>query len=84
MTATIKTLEIKMADKVVPLTKAIVHQLETFPTGLTLDSNIELIGSVSLPEHLLYLFNTPHGIQVARWMPDKWRRQDCPRIVLVK
>jgi hypothetical protein len=69
MNITIKTAEITIGEKAVPLTKSIVKQLYhfswTLQPGWTRD-DVKGVGSVDLGDELAYLIQTPDGLQRTR------------------
>jgi hypothetical protein len=69
MNITIKTLTVQVESKEVPLTKAMVNQLDYMPVSLPRDwkwDDIKCIGSVSLTDAIWYLYNTPDGLRRSR------------------
>lgn len=87
MNITIKTATVTVEDREVPLTRAMVNQLEYLHEGWTREV-VELIGSVSLPDAIVYLFKTPRGIQRAARIPSGINHigdaNSFPRIILTK
>lgn len=69
MNVTIKTLTVQVESKSVPLTRAMVNQLDYMPSTLKKGWQIEdikCIGSVSLPDFIWYLYQTPDGLMRSR------------------
>lgn len=97
MNATIKTLEVIVGDKNVPLTKAMAHQFEWHdPSNWTMpdleSGRVKVLGEVSLTDGIFILLETPHGIQRMRagnlsqkvhdWLKAKGLRVE--RLILIK
>lgn len=96
MNATIKTLEIVVGDKTVPLSKLIVNQLP-FLEGKFADNSrfeeggdCEILGDISLPDGPWIIVETPHGLQRTNSMRSAFeatlRKQGkrLERIILTK
>jgi hypothetical protein len=89
MNVTIQTLTVQVENKSVPLTKAMVNQLQylysSFPKGWDID-NVKCIGSVSLTDALWYLYETPEGLHRSRSFFSRLSEQcvEPPRLVLLK
>ena len=83
MNVTIKTLEIQVGDKIVPLSKSIVNQLEWL--GNFRKDEYTALGTVSTPDACLTLFSTPRGLQ--KCTGDMSNKNDwglLPRLILLK
>jgi hypothetical protein len=78
---------VTIENRQVPLTRAMVNQLESLHSGWTRDA-VTLIGSVSLPDAIVYLFNTPRGLQKSSHIPSAITHvgdeSSYPRIILTK
>jgi hypothetical protein len=87
MLITIKTAFVQLEGREVPLTRAMVNQLESLHSGWTRDV-VTLIGSVSLPDAIVYLFKTPRGLQKSNHIPSGITHvgdeSSYPRIILTK
>ena len=85
MNATIKTLEVVVADKTVPVTKAIVNQLEWFDSTKYVREDCAAIGTISTPDNVFTIWSTPRGL--ARWTGDcsgRFGIGELPRLILLK
>jgi hypothetical protein len=83
MNATIKTLDIVMGDKTVPLSKSIVNQLEWLNGNL--GDEITALGTVSTADSIYTIFATPNGLQRCTGdMSHKNNWGKLPRLILTK
>lgn len=73
----------QLEDREVPLTRSMVNQLEHL-NGMWSRNDITVVGSVSLPNEIVYLFTTPRGLQRAGHLPGVFIDTDAPRIILTK
>ena len=88
MNCTIKTLEIKVDDKTIPLTKAIFNQLEWLDS-YSVSGSVLALGTVSTPDGIYTVFETLHGLRRSTGDmlnktsgSNKWGI--LPRIILLK
>lgn len=88
MNAIIKTAIVTVENREVPLTRAMVNQMEfmkmTLPDGWSSDC-IKVLGSVSLPDAITYIFATPRGLQKNGYIPTALQTgEEPPRLILLK
>lgn len=86
MNVTIKTLVVQVANREVPLTKAMVMQLPYMRDAQYQRGEVKCIGDVSLPNEVIYLMQTADGLFQQRSTPhiETTDNGNIQRIILTK
>lgn len=86
MQVTIKTLLVQIADREVPLTKAMVKQLPYLRDIKYTVDQLKCIGDVAFPDEIVYLIQTPDGLTQTRCTPriELTDGGNIQRIILTK